>query len=84
MGRMYQDPKCEAVLMVAASNVFNILNRTTTIYCIKVKCPVFAIWVKIAYIEPASLCIGNLIGQLPTHPEVTESSVGTTKVGSRP
>ena len=59
MREIYEDPECEAVLLVDATNAFNTLNREATIHNIKIKCPSFAKYVENTYKEPAQLIISD-------------------------
>lgn len=77
--RMFQDQECQAVLMVDASNAFNNINREATLHNIKMKCPIFAMYVENMYKEPAKLFISSRADQTLGNPEVIESSEGTTQ-----
>ena len=57
MKEMYDDPACEAVMLVDATNAFNTLNRKATIHNVKIKCPSFAKYIENTYKEPAQLYI---------------------------
>ena len=76
---IYNDPECEAVLMVDAANAFNNINREATLHNIKVKCPSFAQYVENMYKEPASLFVSNGIQRGSNEMEVILSSEGTTQ-----
>ena len=54
---IFDEPGCEAVMLVDASNAFNTLNRKATIHNIRIKCPSFAKYVENTYKEPAKLFI---------------------------
>ena len=76
--KVYEDPECEAVLMVDATNAFNNINREATLHNIRVKCPPFAKYVENTYKEPANLFISNN-AQDNTEVEVVQSAEGTTQ-----
>lgn len=59
MRKIYEEPDCEAVLMVDAANAFNNFNRQATIQNIRVKCPSFAQYIINTYSKPAKLYISN-------------------------
>ena len=74
MREIYEEPECEAVLMVDASNAFNTLNRRATIQNIKVKCPIFAKYVENTFKEPAKLYVSD---KKTTRSQVIVSDEGT-------
>ncbi|XP_037792733.1 uncharacterized protein LOC119588098 [Penaeus monodon] len=76
MRKIFEEPECEAVLMVDAANAFNNINRQATIQNIKIKCPSFAQYVSNTYREPAKLYINNIETNTS---EVMASSEGTTQ-----
>ncbi|XP_076060341.1 uncharacterized protein LOC143036668 [Oratosquilla oratoria] len=59
MRKIFEEPDCEAILLVDASNTFNNLNREATIHNIKIKCPILARYVENTYREPANLFVTN-------------------------
>ena len=59
MRRMYEDPKCDAVLLVDAENAFNSLNRSVALHNLKFTCPEFYKYVLNTYRQPTDLFISN-------------------------
>ena len=76
MRHIYDEPDCDAVLMVDASNAFNNINRQATIHNTKMKCPSFATYVSNLYSKPAQLFINDRDSN--TY-ETIESAEGTTQ-----
>ena len=59
MRRIYDQPDCEGVLLVDATNAFNSLNRRATLHNIKVSCPSLAQYVENIYKDPTQLYIAT-------------------------
>lgn len=76
MRGIFEEPECEAVLMVDAANAFNNINRQATLHNIGVKCPSFAQYIKNTYSEPAKLYI---VDRQTNTCEVISSAEGTTQ-----
>ena len=49
MREIFEDPECDAVLLVDATNAFNCLNRNVMLHNIKIICPVISIFVNNCY-----------------------------------
>ena len=59
MREIYNQPDCEGVLLVDATNAFNSLNRKATLHNIKVSCPSLAQYVENTYKDPTHLYIAT-------------------------
>ena len=55
MNMMYEDENADAILLVDASNAFNLLNRQSFLHNISYLCPPIAIFVKNCYSTPSRL-----------------------------
>ncbi|XP_076059371.1 uncharacterized protein LOC143035997, partial [Oratosquilla oratoria] len=75
MRRIFEEPDCDAVLLVDVSNAFNNINREATIHMVKTKCPVMAKYVENTCREPAKLFVTNRVEQKETKVEVIHLSV---------
>ncbi|XP_042877753.1 uncharacterized protein LOC122256861 [Penaeus japonicus] len=76
MRTIYNDPDCDAVLLVDAANAFNNINRQAAIHNMKMKCPSLAMYIENLYNQPAKQFIcdrhtGNF--------DTIESAEGTTQ-----
>ena len=56
---MYDDPDCNAVLLVDAENAFNSLNRSVALHNLKITCPEFFKYVLNTYRQPSDLFVSN-------------------------
>ncbi|XP_063588678.1 uncharacterized protein LOC134765814 [Penaeus indicus] len=74
--KIYEDPNCEAVLMVDAANAFNNINRKATIHNIEIKCPSIAQYIKNTYSQPAKL---HIYDKQTNTCETIASNEGTTQ-----
>ena len=59
MEAIYQDPECQAVLLVDASNAFNSLNRSASLLNIRHICPEISTYLINTYRDPSRLYISN-------------------------
>ena len=59
MSIMWDDDRCEAVILVDADNVFNRLNREVALHNIGRKCPSLRRYLSNSYQEPARLHLGD-------------------------
>jgi hypothetical protein len=59
MARIFDDDKCEAVILVDAENAFNRLNRKTSLQNIQHLCPPLFQFLNNTYKEPAKLHLGD-------------------------
>ena len=73
MREIFSDDDCQGVLFVDATNAFNSLNRTASLYNIQKICPEFATYLINTYREPSKLFISNSGGKYIL------SSEGTTQ-----
>jgi len=73
---IYEQPECEAVLMVDAANAFNNINRKAIMHNIDIKCPSFAQYVRNTYKNPAALYVSD---KCTNNCEVNMSAEGTTQ-----
>ena len=55
MRQMYEDPDCDAVLLIDAENAFNSLNRNVALHNLKFTCPEFFKYVLNTYRQPSDL-----------------------------
>ena len=76
MRQIYEEPECEAVMLVDATNAFNTLNRKATIHNIRIKCPSFAKYIENTYKEPAQLYVRD---RNTNRCETITSEEGTTQ-----
>jgi len=76
MRNIYEEPDCQAVLMVDATNAFNNINRKATIHNIEVKCPSLAQYIKNTYNNPAEL---HIVDNRTNTYEMIASAEGTTQ-----
>ena len=61
MARTFQDEDCEAVILVAADNAFNRLNRKEALYHIRWSCPSLYQFLYKGYKAPSKLHLGDRI-----------------------
>ena len=77
MRLIFEQRDCEAVLLVDASNAFNILNRKAALHNIKIKCPSFAMYVENSYRNPSDLYVVN--NKALRGDTILQSTEGTTQ-----
>ncbi|XP_076887974.1 uncharacterized protein LOC143538262 [Bidens hawaiensis] len=56
---MFHSDGSLAMLTVDFSNAFNLVDRTTLLHEVRVRCPSISLWVNFLYGQPARLYIGN-------------------------
>ncbi|XP_042891390.1 uncharacterized protein LOC122265946 [Penaeus japonicus] len=74
--KIFEEPDCDAVLMIDATNAFNNINRKAILHNTKIKCPSFAMHIENLYAQPAKQFVSDReTGRL----EIIESAEGTTQ-----
>ncbi|XP_063615254.1 uncharacterized protein LOC134788297 [Penaeus indicus] len=76
MRKIFDEPDCDAVLMVDASIAFNNFNRKVTLHSTRIKCPNFARYIENLYSQPAKQFVSD---RETGRCEIIESAEGTTQ-----
>lgn len=76
MRKIFDEPDCDAVLMVDASNAFNNINRKVTLHNTRIKCPSFARYIENLYSHPAKQFVSD---RETGRCEIIDSAEGTTQ-----
>ena len=87
MRRMYDDPDCNAVLLVDAENAFNSLNRSVALHNLKITCPEFFKYVLNTYRQPSDLFVSNSADAILSQEGTTQgdtSAMGMYAAGLMP